>query len=148
MQTYTWIRGMGLSISFGLAALAAFASDASHGVMLTQESAKFEQDQDVKCLQSALASGNPETGPSTFLLKAAPGCLVPWHFHTAAEQLIVTRGKVMTEMQGMKPSALQNGGYAMMPGKVAHRFTCTGTHDCLMYVMFDQKYDITWGKGP
>jgi hypothetical protein len=35
-----------------------------------------------------------------------------------------------------------------MPGKVGHQFTCKGTHPCLIYVMFDQKYDIFWGKGP
>jgi quercetin dioxygenase-like cupin family protein len=148
MQMYRWIRGIGFSVAIGLVGTAALAAGATHGAILTQEAASFEQDQDVKCLQSALASGNPETGPSTFLLKATPGCLVPWHFHTAAEQLIVTRGKVMTEMQGMKATTLQTGGYAMMPGKVAHQFTCTGAHECLMYVMFDQKYDITWGKGP
>lgn len=149
MNTRTWFCRMGAAaFCLCLSGSLTLAGESGHGVMKSLETASFEQDQDVKCLQSSLASGDPSTGPSTFLLKAAPGCLVPWHFHTAAEQLIVVRGTVATEMQGMHAESLLSGGYAMMPGKVAHQFTCKGNHPCWMYVMFDQKYDIFWGKGP
>ena len=106
--------------------------------------APFAQDDDVKCLQGALENGNPDTGPSTFLLKAPAGCQVAPHYHTAEEQLIVIRGSVTTGMQGMRDVTLTAGGVAVMPGKAVHWFSCSGKDPCLMAVTFDQKYDIVW----
>ena len=116
------------------------------GAVTPLSAAKFEADGDVKCLTSALENGNPDTGPSTFLLKAPPGCVVPKHLHSAEEQLIVVRGIVSTGMEGMQAQNLGPGGFAMMPGKAIHWFTCTAKQECLMFVTFDRKYDITWIK--
>jgi hypothetical protein len=108
----------------------------------------FAADPDVACLASALETGNPATGPSTWILKAPPGCVVPWHSHTAEEQLIVVQGDVMAEMTDHPPTLLGPGGFAMMGGRMAHQFTCQGREACLMFVAFDRAYDIKWGKGP
>ncbi len=107
----------------------------------------FSADDDVKCLSDALETGNPDTGSSTLLLKATGGCVVPWHYHTAVEQLIVIRGTVLTEMPGHPASQLGAGGFAVMASRVPHRFICQGKIECLMVVTFDRKYDIFWGKG-
>jgi quercetin dioxygenase-like cupin family protein len=106
--------------------------------------ARFAADADVPCLQDALENGNPDTGPSTFLLKAAPGCDVPPHLHTVEEQVIVIRGTVWTAMKGMPGALLGAGGVAVMPGKAVHWFTCRRRQPCLMVVTFDRKYDIVW----
>jgi quercetin dioxygenase-like cupin family protein len=106
--------------------------------------APFAQDEDVKCLQSALENGNPDTGPSTFILKAPAGCRVPAHYHSAEEQLIVIRGSVLTGMKGMSSVTLTAGGVAVMPAKAVHWFSCSGKDPCLMVVTFDRKYDIVW----
>src|ERR1700722_11302633 len=108
------------------------------------ENAPFVQDEDVKCLQGALENGNPDTGPSTFLLKAPAGCRVAAHYHTAEEQLIVIQGSVLTGMKGMRSVVLTAGGIAVMPAKAVHWFSCSGQHPCLMAVTFNQKYDIVW----
>jgi quercetin dioxygenase-like cupin family protein len=107
-------------------------------------SARFAQDDDVKCLKSALENGNPDTGPSTFLLKAPTGCHIRPHYHTAEEQLIVIRGSVWTAMRGMHGTLLTAGGVAVMPGNAVHWFSCRGTRRCLMAVTFDKRYDIVW----
>jgi quercetin dioxygenase-like cupin family protein len=126
--------------------IAGSAQDSSHGAVLLLSKAKFAPDDDIKCLASVLENGNPDSGPSTILLKAAPGCVVPPHFHTAEEQLIVVGGEVSTGMDGMADTLLAAGGFAMMPGKKPHWFTCTSRTECLMFVIFDRKYDITWVK--
>jgi quercetin dioxygenase-like cupin family protein len=118
----------------------------SGGVVRPLAGAKFAADDDLKCLSSVLENGDPATGASTILLKAAPGCVVPPHFHTAEEQLIAVRGEVSTGMEGMSATVLGPGGFAMMPGKKTHWFTCVSKTECLMFVTFDQKYDITWVK--
>jgi quercetin dioxygenase-like cupin family protein len=122
----------------------AMSAPAAHHAITPLKDAPFIQDEDVKCLQSALETGNPDTGPSTFIMKAPVGCRVPAHFHSAQEQLIVIRGSVATGMKGAPTVTLTGGGFAVMPGKAVHWFSCEGKEACLMVVSFDQKYDIVW----
>jgi hypothetical protein len=125
----------------------ALAEDAAKGAIRPLSSVKFLPDQDVKCLLSALETGDPTTGRSTLILKASPGCVVPWHFHTAEEQLTIISGNVLAEMTGHQPTRLGPGGFAVMGGHMPHQFTCRGRSACLMIVAFDGAYDIYWGKG-
>jgi quercetin dioxygenase-like cupin family protein len=121
------------------------AASAQSGLVTPLANVKWEGDES-KCLSSATENGNPDTGPSTLILKAAPKCDVPWHYHTAEEQLIVTQGTVHAEMDGMPAASLDPGGFAMMPSKVKHRFSCQSKTECVMFVTFDRKYDIVWAK--
>jgi quercetin dioxygenase-like cupin family protein len=127
-----------------LASLAYVGMGNAHDGITPLKDAPFVQDGDVKCLQSALENGDPDTGPSTFLLEAPAGCRVAAHYHTAEEQLIVIRGSVLTGMQGAHSVTLTAGGIAVMPGKAIHWFSCSGKDPCLMAVTFNQKYDIVW----
>ena len=138
---------------FGVAVLAAFcmtgiaalpAQAPSQGVARTLAETKIAQDDDVKCLVNALENGDPDKGASTWMLKAPAGCVVAKHFHTAEEQLMVVRGDVLTGMDGMAEKTLGPGGFAMMPSKAVHWFTCTAKAECVMFVTFDRRYDITW----
>jgi quercetin dioxygenase-like cupin family protein len=122
----------------------ATAAPSAQHLITPLKDAPFVQDGDVKCLQSALENGDPDTGPSTFLLKAPAGCRVKAHYHSAEEQLIVIQGEVLTGMKGMPSVALTAGGVAVMPSKAVHWFSCRGKDPCLMVVTFNQKYDIVW----
>ena len=130
-----------------LTSAAAQAESAVTGHITPFESAPFETDPDVACLASAVGAGNPLAGPSTVILKAPPGCVVPWHSHTAEEQLIVVGGTLVAEMTGHPPTRLGPGGFAVMGSHMAHQFTCTGSAPCVMFATFDGAYDIKWGKG-
>src|SRR5882762_9588848 len=90
--------------------------------------------------------GEPAEGPSTFLFEAPSGCVGPAHYHTAEEQLMVVRGDVLTGMDGMAEATLGPGGFAMMPSKAMHWFTCKSKDSCQMFVTFDRTYDIVWAK--
>lgn len=130
-----------------VAASAVPSAQAPHqGVVTPLASAKLESDGQPACLKGALENGDPDTGPSTFLLEAAPGCEVPAHYHTAEEQLMVVRGDVSTGMDGMSDQTLGPGGFAMMRGKAMHWFSCQSKGACLMFVTFNAKYDIVWAK--
>jgi quercetin dioxygenase-like cupin family protein len=129
-----------------LGAGAARAEGAMAGAVKPLDSVPFAADQDVACLESALEAGVPVSGPSTWILKAPPGCLVPWHSHTAEEQLMVVAGRLLAEMTDHPPTLLGPGGFAVMGGHRAHQFTCQGTASCVMFVTFDRSYDIKWGK--
>jgi quercetin dioxygenase-like cupin family protein len=141
------VLGMVAALPFtvmGNSAEPAIGAETAHHAVTPLEDAPFVQDDDVKCLKSALENGNPDTGPSTFLLKAPAGCRVAAHYHTAEEQLIVIQGSVLTGMKGMHSVTLTAGGIAVMPAKAIHWFSCSGKDPCLMVVTFNQKYDIVW----
>ena len=122
----------------------AAGAEAAHHAVTPLKDAPFAQDGDVKCLKGALENGDPDSGPSTFLLKAPAGCRVAPHYHTAEEQLIVIQGSVLTGMKGMQSVTLTAGGIAVMPGKAVHWFSCSAKGPCLMAVSVNQKYDIVW----
>jgi Cupin domain len=121
---------------------AALAEDNATGTIKPLFSVRFSPDNDVKCLLSALETGDPKTGRSTLILKASPGCMVPWHFHTAEEQLIIIGGTVLAAMTDHQPTRLGPGGFATMGSHMPHQFTCQSKFPCLMIVAFDRAYDI------
>jgi len=121
-----------------------YPQTAQHAVANEYSKLKFVQDEDVKCLLNATETGDPDTGPSTIILKAPPKCVVPWHSHTAQEQLMVVRGEVVTEMEGMHPATLGPGGFASMLSRQKHQFSCGAKEECILFVTFDRKYDIFW----
>ena len=94
----------------------------------------------------ATESGDYATGPSTLILKTPSKCVVPWHSHTSVEQLIVIRGSVLAEMEGMAPTVLDPGGFAVMPKYTKHEFSCKSNNECIMVVSFDGATSTTWGK--
>jgi quercetin dioxygenase-like cupin family protein len=84
--------------------------------------------------------GDPSKGPAVLAGKLKPGCKVPWHWHTAAENLVVLSGSAKAEMKDGASHALASGDYVYMPAKQAHQFTCLTA--CTIYVMPDGAFDI------
>jgi len=121
-------------------------SGAKTGIVRQLADVKFPPGDGPDCLQFVLENGDLNTGPTTAIMKATPKCVVPPHYHTAEEQLIIVKGYVSTGMEGMKDTVLGPGGFAMMPSKAPHWFTCTAKEECLMFVTFDRAYDIVWLK--
>jgi quercetin dioxygenase-like cupin family protein len=121
-------------------------SGAKSGIVRQLADVKFPPGEGPDCLQFVLENGDLKTGPTTAVMKATPKCVVPPHYHTAEEQLIIVKGYVSTGMEGMQDTVLGPGGFAMMPSKAPHWFTCTAKEECLMFVTFDRAYDIVWLK--
>jgi quercetin dioxygenase-like cupin family protein len=92
------------------------------------------------CMTVAVQRGDPAKGPAALLLKFAPGCVVPWHWHTAGEQLMLVSGRGKAEMKDGKPLAMSPGDYAYLPSKSIHQFTAVTA--VLMYDLPDAAFDI------
>jgi quercetin dioxygenase-like cupin family protein len=142
---YLFLACLGLLLAVTLSAQAP-KSGAKSGIVRQLSDVKFPAGEGPACLQFFLENGDMETGPSTAIMKAAPKCVVPPHYHSAEEQLIIVKGNVSTGMEGMQDTVLGPGGFAMMPSKQPHWFTCTVKEECLMFVTFDRAYDIVWLK--
>jgi quercetin dioxygenase-like cupin family protein len=92
------------------------------------------------CTTGSVQSGNPTKGPSFILAKAPAGCSVPWHWHTANEHLMLVSGSARLEMKDGKSLTLLAGGFALMPTREVHQFSCLT--ECILYVYSDVAFDI------
>src|SRR5436190_59679 len=64
------------------------------------------------CTTAAVQSGDPSKGPSIILAKGKAGCIIPWHWHTPNEHVMVVSGSAKIEMKdGSKSAVLLSGGY-------------------------------------
>lgn len=92
------------------------------------------------CMTISAVNGDLTKGPATILAKAAAGCVVPWHWHTANEQLMFVAGTGTIEPKGATEHDVKGGDFIFLPAKQAHQFTCTAT--CLFYDVIDGAFDI------
>lgn len=92
------------------------------------------------CIAMAVESGDPSKGPSVIVFKGTAGCMIPWHWHKPTEHVMIVSGSAKVEMKGGSTAILGAGGYAMMPSKHVHQFTCTSA--CTAFVSSDAAFDI------
>jgi quercetin dioxygenase-like cupin family protein len=92
------------------------------------------------CVTMAVESGDPSKGASVIVFKGTAGCLIPWHWHTPTEHVMIVSGSAKVEMKGGSSATLGPGGYAMMPSKHVHQFTCASA--CSAFVSSDVAFDI------
>jgi quercetin dioxygenase-like cupin family protein len=97
-----------------------------------------------KCNKMANLRGDLATGPSTFLTQLTAGCVAPWHWHTATEEIVVLKGEAVMQMKGDAPVTLPAGAYSQLPPKHLHRFRCTKAGECVVLVIADAAFDIHW----
>jgi quercetin dioxygenase-like cupin family protein len=93
-----------------------------------------------KCAMISVASGDPSKGAATVMLKAASGCVIPWHWHTAREQLMFVSGTAKVDMKDGAPARLHSGDYIDLPSKNVHQFTCLA--GCAFFLATDGAFDI------
>jgi quercetin dioxygenase-like cupin family protein len=92
------------------------------------------------CMSGSVQNGDPSKGPSVILAKATAGCAIPWHWHTANEQLMVVGGAAKVAMKDGSPTTIHSGDYLSLPAKNAHEFTCAAA--CSVFIVSDAAFDI------
>jgi quercetin dioxygenase-like cupin family protein len=92
------------------------------------------------CLTAAVLKGDPSKEAAVILLKLSTGCVVPWHWHTAAEDLVMVSGAGKLAMQDGTVNTVQTGDYGFLPEKHVHQFTCAAS--CLLYDLPQGAFDI------
>jgi quercetin dioxygenase-like cupin family protein len=127
-----------------VACLAAAVAHADEmGVLRKQSEATFAAVPVMpSCISVAVESGDPSKGPSIILFKGKAGCTIPWHWHTPSETVMMVSGTAKVQMKGddANSGVLGPGGFAMMPSKHVHRFTCNTA--CSAFVSADGAVDI------
>ena len=91
------------------------------------------------CMTISAQHGDPMKGAAVLLLKVKSGCIVPWHWHTANENLMMVSGSAKAEMSD-GANTLVAGDYLYLAGKQIHQFTCISS--CLVFDVIDGAFDI------
>src|SRR5258708_34647062 len=73
------------------------------------------------CVKGSVKNGDPSTGGSVILTKATAGCVVPWHWHTANEQLFMVSGSAKAEMKDPSPATVHPAGFVSLTAKGPHQ---------------------------
>ena len=97
------------------------------------------------CLTGAVKRGDPSKESFVVLAKVTAGCKIPWHWHTATEELMVVAGRAKVEMREAErkeasPATLGSGDYIHLPSKHVHQFTCQSV--CKLFITSDRAFDI------
>lgn len=118
------------------------AAHAEDGVVRRMDDNKFEKLAGMPtCMTAAVQSGDPAKGPSVILFKGAANCVIPWHWHTPAEQVMLIGGTAELRMKdGGKPKLIGEGGFGLMPSRHVHQFRCVRA--CAGFVASDGAFDI------
>lgn len=97
--------------------------------------------------QQAVLWGNPQKGPSGFLVKFKGGTEVGLHSHTADMRSVVISGTVVITVEGQGPKELVAGSYASEPGGSKHTTACKAGADCMFLVQAAGVFDIVMAEG-
>src|SRR5258705_12931912 len=81
-------------------------TESKSGIVRQLSEVRFPAGEGPDCLQFFLENGDMKTGPSTAIMKTKPKCVMPPHFHTEMEQLIIVNCNVSTGMEVMKDPLL------------------------------------------
>ena len=91
------------------------------------------------CMTISAQRGDPMKDAAVLLLKVKSGCIVPWHWHTANENLMMVSGSAKAEMSD-GANTLVAGDYLYLAGRQVHQFTCISS--CVVFDVIDGAFDI------
>ena len=92
------------------------------------------------CATGSVQTGDPAKEPFIILVKMTTGCSIPWHWHTAGENLMIVDGKGRVEMKDGPSLTLKAGGFALLPSRHVHQFRCM--NKCTFFFYSDGAFDI------
>jgi quercetin dioxygenase-like cupin family protein len=96
------------------------------------------------CLTMAVQTGDPMTSEFIAATRVKPGCTIPWHWHTATENLMIVSGTGHVGMRDERGATMMKtvtaGAFVSMPPRHVHQFRCEKA--CELFLMSDGKFDI------
>ena len=89
----------------------------------------------------AVLHGDP-TKPNVDVFFRVPAqAVVPSHWHTSAERMILVAGEMHVTYEGQDTAVLKPGTYAYGPPTRPHRALCAGSEPCVLFIAFERPLD-------
>jgi mannose-6-phosphate isomerase-like protein (cupin superfamily) len=89
----------------------------------------------------AVLHGDPSQPNADVFLRLPANAVIPEHWHTSAERMVLVAGELSVTYKGQPRAVLKPGMYAYGPAKVPHGASCGGGGSCVLFVAFESPVD-------
>lgn len=96
----------------------------------------------------AVLHGDPAKDNVDVFLKVPGKSVLPLHWHTSAERMVLVAGELHVTYEGQKQAVLKPGTYAYGPAKRPHHGRCASTRECVLFIAFESPLDAVPGGKP
>lgn len=94
-----------------------------------------------KGCEIAVLHGNPAEPNADVFLRLPGKAVIPNHWHSSAERMVLAQGVLEVTYDGQAPVTLRPGTYAYGPAKAPHQAVCRSATPCVLFIAFEQPVD-------
>lgn len=95
----------------------------------------------------AVLHGDPSKNNADVFFKVPASSVIPRHWHTSAERMVLVAGELHVTYDGHKTSVLKTGTYAYGPAKLPHEARCSKKGACVLFIAFESPVDAVASDG-
>ena len=96
----------------------------------------------------AVLHGDPAKPSADVFFKVPANAVIPEHWHTSAERIVLVAGELSVTYKGQAKVVLKPGMYAYGPAKLPHSATCAGSGPCVLFIAFESAVDAVPSAAP
>ena len=100
-----------------------------------------------KGCEIAMLHGDPAKNNADLLFKVPARAVIPRHWHTSAERVVLMSGEMHVTYDGHKAVVLKAGTYAYGPAKLPHKAECRKAGPCVLFIAFESPVDAVQSDG-
>ena len=89
----------------------------------------------------AVLHGDPAKDNVDVFFKVPAKSIIPLHWHTSAERMVLVAGELHVTYDGQKKAVLKSGTYAYGPAKRPHKGFCASAVPCVLFIAFESPLD-------
>jgi quercetin dioxygenase-like cupin family protein len=94
----------------------------------------------------AVLHGDPSKKNADVFFKVPENFVIPKHWHTSAERMVLVNGELVVDYAGQNAKELKPGMYAYGPAKLEHKATCGNKGPCVLFIAFEGPVDAFEAK--
>jgi quercetin dioxygenase-like cupin family protein len=94
-----------------------------------------------KGCEIAVLHGDPAKNNADIFLKVPANAVIPRHWHTSAERMVLVAGELHVTYDGHDTAVLKPGSYAYGPPKLPHKAECGAAGPCVLFIAFELPVD-------
>lgn len=89
----------------------------------------------------AILHGDPAEANVDVFFKVPGKSVLPLHWHTSAERMVLVAGELHVTYDGQQTAVLKAGTYAYGPAKLPHHGACVSKKPCVLFIAFESPLD-------